>query len=172
MNAAAFAIPALLVGIVLFGVWRRIDVFEAFIEGANEGLLLVVRIVPYIIAIYLAIGLFRDSGALDMLTAALGPVLTWLGIPGPILPVLLVRPMSGSASFGLIADVLKRYGPDSLIGHMASILHSSSDTTLFVLALYCGAVGIRNTRYALPVLLVGDAVGFAAAIIVAHLWPW
>lgn len=172
MNAAAWAIPALVVGIVLFGAWRRVNVFDAFVEGAQDGLLLVARIIPYILTIYVAIGLFRDSGALSLLTRLVQPALQALGIPGPILPVLLVRPLSGSASFGLIADLLRRFGPDSEVGRMASLLHSSSDTTFYVLALYCGAVGIRNTRYALPVLLAGDAVGFAAALVVAHYWHW
>lgn len=162
--ASRWAIPALLVGIPLFGAYKRVDVYETFIEGAQEGLALAVRILPYVLAIFFAFSIFRSSGALDWISRLLAPVLAALGLPPELLAMSLVRPLSGGASFGLLAEVLGRFGPDSPVGRLASTMHGATDTTFYVMTLYFGSVGIRRIRHTLTAGLLGDLAGLLAAI--------
>ncbi|MFM2059018.1 MAG: hypothetical protein RLY71_3403 [Pseudomonadota bacterium] len=162
--------------IVLFvavGAWRRINVYEAFIDGAREGFGVAVQIIPYLIAMLVAISVFRTSGCMDYLIGAIGAGVAALGLNTdfvPALPVGLMKTLSGSGARGLMVDVLKTYGVDSFQGRLASIIQGSTETTFYVLAVYFGSVNIRQTRYALTCGLIADAVGVAGAIGVAYLF--
>ncbi len=167
---AAVTIPSFLAFIPLYGLCKRVDVFASFIEGATEGLTLAARTIPYVVAIFVAIGIFRASGALDILAGLLRPALDPLGLPGEILPLAIVRPLSGSGSFALMAELLERFGPDSYIGRLASTMQASTDTTFYVLSLYFGSVGILSTRHAVPVGLTADIAGFVASALAVKLF--
>ena len=163
-----WAIPFLLVAIPLYGLARGVKVYEAFVEGAKEGFLVAVRIIPFLVAILVAIGMFRGSGAMDLLTGMLRPVLGAIGFPPELFPLGVLRPLSGSGSLALTADIVKTYGPDSFLARAAATLYGSSETTFYVLAVYFGAVGIKKTRHAVPAALIADAVALAASILVCR----
>jgi len=162
--------------IVLFvaaGAWRRINVYEAFVDGAKDGFGVAVQIIPYLIAILVAVSVFRTTGCMDVLVGAIAAGVTALGLNAdfvPALPVGLMKTLSGSGARGLMVDVLKTYGVDSFQGRLASIIQGSTETTFYVLAVYFGSVGIRKTRYALTCGLIADAVGVVGAIAVAYLF--
>src|SRR5437016_5479289 len=164
-----WAIPVLLVGIPLIGMIRRIKVYDVFIEGAKEGFQVAVRIIPFLVGILVAIGMFRASGAMDMLTDALRPMLSRTIFPAELFPLAVLRTLSGSGSLALTTDMIKRYGADSLFGRMAATLYGSSETLFYVLAVYFGAVGVKKTRHAIPAGLVGDTV---AAIVAVAVCAW
>jgi spore maturation protein SpmA len=164
-----WAIPALLAGILLFGWSRRVAVYESLVEGAKEGFQVALRIIPFLVAILVAVGMFRASGGMDWLIARLEPLTSLVGIPAAALPVALLRPLSGSGALGVMADVLETHGPDSFAGTMASTFHASSETTFYVLALYFGAVGVKRTRHALPACLLADLAGILAATFTVNL---
>ncbi len=161
-------VPALLGLIPLYGYWKKVPVFETFVEGAEEGLRLAWRILPYSLAIFVAVGIFRDSGAFLMLTNGLRYPLEATGVPGVVIPLMLVRPISGNASLALLADVLRVHGPDSLAGRLASTVQGSTDTTFYILSIYFGSVGIRKFSYALPVGLLGDLAGMVGSVIICR----
>jgi spore maturation protein B len=164
-----WAIPVLLVAIPLYGMIRKIKVYDVFIEGAKEGFQVAVRIIPFLVGILVAIGMFRASGAMDMLTDALRPLLSALRFPPEVFPLAVLRPLSGSGSLALTTDIVKRFGPDSLIGRTAATLYGSSETTFYVLAVYFGSIGVKRTRHAIPAALFGDAV---AAIVAVAVCGW
>jgi spore maturation protein SpmB len=167
-TAATWAVPLFIVAVPWLGLRRKVRVYEAFTEGAKEGFQVAVRIIPYLVAILGAVGALRGSGALDALANHVGPYTEKIGLPAVALPMLLIRPLSGSAAQGLVAGVLAdpRYGPDSYAGHLVSVMAGSTETTFYVLAVYCGAVGINRYRQALPAALMADVVGFIASIAV------
>jgi spore maturation protein B len=170
-SLAGWLVPVFVAAVLLHGLWHRVDLIGEFVAGAREGLELSLNLFPYLLAIYVAVAAFRMSGALDLLSTLLAPVLRPLGVPAALLPLLLVRPLSGSASSGLVLSLLHQHGPDSFIGHLVSTIQGSSETTLYVLTVYLGSVGVRRSRYALPLCLSVDAIGYAAAIFVAgRLW--
>ncbi|HEY8394315.1 MAG TPA: spore maturation protein [Thermaerobacter sp.] len=162
---STWAIPFLLVAIPVYGYARGVRVYEAFIEGAKDGFSVGVQILPYLIAILAAIGVFRESGAMNLLVNLLAPVLDRAGIPGEVLPLALIRPLSGGGAFGIMTDLIHRWGPDSFIGRVASVMQGSTDTTFYILTVYFGSVGIRESRHALPVGLIADAAGILASVI-------
>jgi spore maturation protein B len=157
-----FVIPVIVVGFPLYGLYKRVPVYESFVEGAKEGFNVAVRIIPYLVAILFAIGMFRASGAMDALTTALNPLLALIGFPAEVLPMAIIRPLTGSGSAGLVADMINQYGEDSLLVKMAATMFGSTETTFYVVAVYFGAVNIKRTRHAVPVGLTAD---FAAMII-------
>jgi spore maturation protein B len=168
-TVAVCAIPMMFVLFLGWGVVKKVKVYEVFVEGAKEGFTTAVRIIPYLVAMLVAIGIFRASGALDLLTRLLGPVTTLIGMPPETLAMAFMRPLSGSGSLGVMTELMKVHGPDSLIGVMASTMYGSSETTFYVLAVYFGSAGIRNTRHAVPVGLIADAAGMLAAVWVVNL---
>jgi spore maturation protein B len=168
-EASNWAIPVILLLIVGFGVFKRIKVYEVFVDGAKEGFNVAVRIIPYLVAILVAIAVFRSSGAMDWLIAGLSPVLKPLGVPPEVMPMMLVRPLSGSGALGVMSEGLKTYGPDSLIGNMLSTMMGSTETTFYVLAVYFGSVAVRKTRHAVPAALLGDMAGLCMAIFLSNL---
>jgi len=168
-DISRYAIALFVVGIPLYGVVRKVKVYEAFVEGAREGFNVTVRIIPYLVAILTVIAAFRASGAMEVLARVLAPVTEALAIPAANIPLMIVRPLSGGAARGIVADILKTFGPDSYTGRLASIMSGSTETTFYVLAVYCGAIGVTRFRQALPAALLADAAGFAAAVIVTLL---
>jgi spore maturation protein SpmA len=158
---------------IAMAAWKRINVYDAFIEGAKEGFNVAIRIIPYLIAILVAIGVFRASGTLDLLVSGLGSALTALGLPTefiPSLPTALMKPLSGSGARGMMVDAMQTYGADSFVGRLASVFQGSTDTTFYVIALYFGSVGVRRTRHAVTCGLIADFTGIIAAIFIAYVF--
>ena len=164
-----WAIPILAGGIVVFALSRRVQLYEAFIEGAKEGFNVGVRIIPYLVAILCAIAFFRASGALDLLTTILSPVTNLIGMPAEALPMALVRPLSGSGALGVMSDIITTHGPDSFIGRLVSTMMGSTETTFYVLAVYFGSVGVSKVRHALWAGLIADVAGLLSAVWLCHL---
>jgi spore maturation protein B len=163
-----WAIPVLLVAIPLAGIVRGVKVYDVFIEGAREGFDVAVRIIPFLVGILVAIGMFRGSGAMDLLMALLRPIVAPTGFPPEVVPLAILRSLSGSGSLAVTTDLVKTFGPDSLIGRIAATMYGSSETTFYVLAVYFGAVGISRTRHAVPAALIGDLVAVIAAVAVCR----
>ena len=164
-SIARYIIPGLLVGIPFYALAvRKVPVYEVFVEGAKDGFTIAVRIIPYLVAILVAVGMFRASGALDLLLTTLAPVLNFVGFPPENLPLALMRPLSGSGSLGLLTDVVNEYGVDSLFAKIGATMYGSSETTFYVLAVYFGSVGVIRSRHAIPAGLFADAVGAIAAV--------
>ena len=161
---SVFVLPALIVGVPLYGLIKKVPVYESFVEGGKEGFGLAVRIIPYLVAILFAIGMFRASGAMEALATALGPVLAFIGMPPEVLPMAIVRPLTGSGSVAVVADLAAQYGESSLITRMAATMFGSTETTFYVIAVYFGAVGVRNVRHALPAGLLADAAAMLFAV--------
>jgi spore maturation protein SpmA len=162
------AIPFLLGFFPLYASLRGVAVYEEFIEGAKEGIQVALRIFPYLVAILVAVGVFRAAGGIDILTRLLAPVLDLIGLPPQVLPLVLVRPLSGSAATGLFAEIVKACGPDSYAAHLAGTILGGTETTLYVLAVYFGSVAIRRGRHALAAGLLADAAGVAASLIICR----
>lgn len=161
-----WVIPLLFVGFLTFGFFRRVAIYEVFVEGAKDGFQVAVRIIPYLVAILAAVGMLRASGALDAMIHLLGPLTEKVGLPPQALPMALLRPLSGSGAYGILASTLHdpAIGPDSYIGYLVSTLQGSTETTFYVLAVYFGAVQIRRIRHALAAALTADLAGICAAV--------
>ncbi len=163
-----WAIPVMISLILVHGWSKKVAVYEAFTEGAKGGLVTTLKIMPHLVAMMVAITLFRESGALDLLLSLIQPLLAYFHIPAEIVPLGLLRPLSGVGSLAIATDLIARYGPDSLLGRLASTMQGSTDTTLYVLTVYFGAVGIKNGAYALKVGLWSDFASVIASIIVVY----
>jgi len=168
-SLAAWVIPVFLLAGLVSAYIRKVAVFDTFVDGAKEGFPMFVRLLPFLVAMLVAVGVLRASGALELLLGLLKPVLTLFNIPPEVVPLALMRPLSGSGALVVTAEILQTSGPDSMIGRIASTMQGSTDTTLFVLTLYFGSVGIRQTRHVLPVGLLADLAGFIAAVVVCQL---
>lgn len=163
-------IPLILLAVPLYAYYRGVSVYDEFIDGAKEGLLLTWNLLPFLIAMLTAVSIFINGGGMSLLQKACAPLCTQLGIPSEVIPLALMRPLSGSGSLGLTAGLIQHYGPDSFIGRMASIMQGSTETTFYVLTVYFGAVAIKRFRYALWVGLIGDFVAFFTAFYVTKLF--
>ncbi len=157
----------LLVFIGIAGI-KKVKVYEKFVEGAKEGFQVGVTIIPYLVAMLVAIAMFRACGALDILTYIFDPFTKLIGMPGEVLPMAFMRPLSGSGSLGVMTELMKTHGADSLIGIMSSTMFGSTETTFYVVAVYFGAVKVHRTRYALPAGLIADAAGLIAAALICN----
>jgi len=159
-------IPFLMVGFLGFGIIRRVPVYEVFVEGAKEGFRVAIRIIPYLVAILVAVGMFRASGAMEAMVNGLGGITGKVGMPAEALPMALLRPLSGSGAYGVLASIINdpSIGPDSYTGYLVSTLQGSTETTFYVLAIYFGAVQVRRIRHALAAGLTADLVGIIAAV--------
>ena len=164
-----WAIPVLLLVIPTLGLWRKVPVYEAFVEGAEEGFTTAVKIIPFLVGMMVAISVFRASGAMEVLSQALQPLTARAGVPSEVLPLALMRPLSGSGVLGMATELMKTYGPDSLIGRIASVMQGTTDTTFFVLTVYFGAVGIKKYRYSIITGLTADITGFIASVYICNL---
>ena len=162
------AIPFLIGFFPLYASLRGVAVYEEFIEGAKEGIQVALRIFPYLVAILVAVGIFRAAGGIDLLSRLLAPALDLIGLPPQLLPLVLVRPMSGSAATGLFAEIVKNCGADSYAAQLAGTILGGTETTLYVLAVYFGSVAIRRGRHALAAGLIADAAGVAAALVICR----
>tara|TARA_Y100000746_G_scaffold48199_1_gene37311 strand:- start:87 stop:1250 length:1164 start_codon:yes stop_codon:yes gene_type:complete len=166
-----YIIPLMLVMIPFYGlVFKKVKVYESFVDGAKDGFDIAVRIIPYLVAILVAIGMFRASGALEILLTTMAPLLQYIGFPPENLPLALMRPLSGSGSLGLLTDLINEHGPDSLIAKIGATMFGSTETTFYVLAVYFGSVGIRKTRHALAAGLIADLVGVLSAVFFCQLF--
>jgi spore maturation protein SpmA len=163
------SIPFMLSVFPLYAALRNVKVYEEFVDGAKEGFDVAIRILPYLVAILVAMGMFRAAGCIDLISNVLGPVMQAVGFPPPLLPMVLMRPLSGSGTLGLFAELVKQYGPDSLISRTGGTIFGSTETTFYVLAVYFGSVAVKRTRYALPAGLIADTVGVIASVILCKI---
>lgn len=157
-------IPLIIVIILVYAMLKKKDSYALFVEGGKEALAIVASIIPFMVGMIVAIAIFQASGLLDVLINIFSPIFSWLKIPTEIVPVALVRPISGHAALGMTNELLKTFGADSIIGRLASAIHASSDTTFYVLTVYFGSVGIKKAGDAVKIALVGDLIGITAAI--------
>jgi len=164
-------IPSLLLSLLTFGYVRGVAIYESFIDGARDGFEIAVRIIPFLVAILVAIGMFRASGAMDLLVGPIGSITSSIGLPIDALPMAILRPLSGSGSYGILASTIQdpAIGPDSYTGYLVSTLQGSTETTFYVLAVYFGAIQIRRIRHALAAGLLADVAGIAAAIVICSI---
>lgn len=158
-----YALPAIILAILGTGLMRNVRVYDAFAEGAGEGIEAMIKILPSLVGIMTAVGVFRASGALDLVVWLLKPAASLLGIPAEAMPLALLRPVSGSASLALVSDIVRQYGPDSYIGRVASTMMGSTETIFYTLAVYYGSAGIKNIRYTLAAALIADTVSVVAS---------
>lgn len=156
-------IPLIIAGVALYGLGRGVDVYDSLIHGATSGLEVMLRVFPALVALMTGVYMLRASGALELAASALKPVLDQIGLPAQLLPLMLVRPISGSAALGVGAELIETYGPDSQLGRTAAVMLGSTETTFYTIAVYFGAVGVTRTRYAVPAALCADLTGFLAA---------
>ncbi len=166
---SALAIPLMVLLFVVYGVYKKVKVYEKFIEGSKEGFDVAIKIIPYLVGMLVAIGIFRASGAMDVLVAILQPITNLIGMPPETLPLALLRPLSGSGSLGLMSELMNTHGVDSFIGVLASTMYGSSETTFYVLAVYFGSVNISKTRHAVPAGLIADLFGMLGALLIVRL---
>ena len=157
-------LPLLIVGFPVYGLIKKVPVYEEFVEGAKEGFSVAVMIMPYLVAILFAIAMFRASGAMDFLIDGLRPLLTLIGMPPELIPMAIVRPLTGSGSAAIVLDMISQYGEDSIFVKMAATMFGSTETTFYVIAVYFGAVNIKKTRHAVPAGLLADFAALFASI--------
>ncbi len=168
-TVSTLAIPFIVLMVLLYGYYKGVRVYEVFVEGAGEGIKISVRILPYLLAMLLAIGVFRYSGAMEIFIYVIKYPARLMGIPPEIIPLVLMRPLSGSGALGVLSETLKVYGPDSFVGRVASTMMGSTETIFYTIAVYFGAVGIRNIRHVLPAALLADLAGVIASVLVCRL---
>lgn len=161
-------IPFLMLFIIVHGLHHKVAVYEVFVDGAQQGFHIAIKIIPYLVAMLFAIAMFRASGALDIFLALFKPLFAWLDVPPEILPMAITRPLTGSGSLAVLADLVQTHGEDSMIVKIAATMYGSTETTFYVLAVYFGAVNIGKTRYAVQTGLIADAAGFIAAVVVCY----
>jgi len=164
-----FTIPLIILLILAYGYVKGVKVYDAFIEGAKDGLMITFRILPYIAAMLLAVGMLRTSGGLNFMLYVLRPITNAAGIPEGVMPLIIMKPLSGSGALGVLADILKSEGADSFTGVLASIIMSSTETIFYTITVYFGSVGIKNIRHTLAAAVIADVAGVAAALLVCRL---
>jgi spore maturation protein SpmA len=162
-------IPVLMASFLIYGYWRGVKVYEVMTDGAKEGFTTTVKIIPFMVAIFVAIGMFRASGAMEIMTRVISPATELIGMPAEALSMALLRPLSGSGAFGLMSEIVAK-APNSFLSALVSTMQGSTETTFYVLAVYFGSVGIRRTRHALPAALCADAAGLLGSVLICHLW--
>ena len=170
MNLSALVIPLLLAGTALYGLWRKVDIYHALAKGAENGLTVLVRILPTLVCLLTAVSMLRASGALEWLTGLCAPLLNVLGIPPETMPLMLIRPVSGSGALAVGSELIDRFGPDSYLGRVAAVMLGSSETTFYTIAVYFGAAGIRRIRHTVPAALTADFMGFFASALAVRLF--
>jgi spore maturation protein B len=165
----SWLIPFIILAVLTYGHIKGVKVYEAFIEGAFDGLTIIYKIFPYIAAMLLAVGMLRASGAMSFILFCLKPLTVFLHIPREVLPLIVMKPLSGSGSLGILADILKQTGPDSFAGIYASVLMSSTETIFYTITVYYGAVGIKNIRHTLAAAIIADLTGVIAALLICKM---
>jgi spore maturation protein B len=165
---STLVIPFFILFIIVHGLRNKVAVYEVFVNGAQDGFQIAVKIIPYLVAMLFAIAMFRASGALDVMLDFIDPVFSWFNIPPEVLPMAIIRPLTGSGSLAVLSDLVQTHGEDSMIVKIAATMYGSTETTFYVLAVYFGAVNIGKTRYAVQTGLLADAAGFFAAVAVCY----
>lgn len=160
------AIPVIIAIIILYGVIERKKVYDIFLKGAKDGIKIVFQLIPTLIGIFVAVGALRNSGILDLIINVISPLTNFLKIPSEIMPLALLRPISGSASIGVAVDIMQKYGTDTFIGLVTSTIMGSTETTLYTIAIYTGCVGIKKTRFVLLAALLADLAGIIASVVI------
>ncbi|MCZ7603892.1 MAG: spore maturation protein [Melioribacteraceae bacterium] len=163
---STLAIPFIILLFVTYGIFKKVKIYESFVEGAKEGFQIAVRIIPYLVAMLVAIGIFRAGGAMEYLIALVTPATDLIGMPAEALPMAFMRPLSGSGALGIMAEIISVHGADSFIGVLVSTIMGSTETTFYVIAVYFGAVNISRTRYALTAGLLADLAGILGALFI------
>lgn len=166
---SAYIIPCFILLVLLIATYKKLPSYELFVEGGKEGIQMAFSLLPFLLGMIVSISILRSSGALEAFIELITPLLVWFGIPPEILPLALIRPISGTAALGMTTELTQYYGPDSFIGRLAATMQGSTDTTLYILTIYFGAVGIQKMRYALKVGLLADLVGISVSIIIVKL---
>lgn len=161
---SATAIPIVIIIIVIYGVIERKKVYDLFLDGARDGIKIVFQLIPTLIGIFVAVGALRNSGVIDLIIKIISPITNILKIPSEIMPLALLRPISGSASIGVAVDIMQKYGTDTFIGLVTSTIMGSTETTLYTIAIYTGCVGIKKTRFVLAAALLADIAGMIASV--------
>lgn len=167
---SAWAVPCVILAIVLFGFLRKVPVFDAFVSGAKEGLRSSAAILPSLVGLIMAVSMLSASGALDLLASFLAPAARALGLPPQVMPLVLIKPVSGSGSTAVLTQIFKDYGPDSFVGRVASVVSGSTETTFYAVAVYYGAVGIRRTRHTVPAALAADLTACVVSALTVRLF--
>ena len=157
-------IPIIIVLVVLYGVIMKVKVYECFVEGAKDGITICLKIFPYLLAMIIAVNVFRASGVLDFFIYLVKPIVKFIGLPAELVPLVLIKPLSGSGALGVFTDIIKQYGPDSYIGCVASIIMGSTETIFYTLTVYFGAVGIKNIRHTLVAAILADITAVIMAV--------
>lgn len=170
MNLSSLVIPVLLSAVAICGLGRRVDVYAALTHGAEEGLTVLLRIIPALVGLLTAVGMFRASGAMEYLSDLCRPFLERLGVPPETTPLMLIRPISGSGALAVATDLLTAYGPDSYIGRVAAVMLGSTETTFYTIAVYFGSAGIHRTRHTIPAAITADLTGFVASALAVRLF--
>ncbi len=170
MNLSSLVIPLLLSAVAIYGMGKRVNVYETLAHGAEEGLTVLLRIIPSLVGLLTAVSMFRASGAMDWLCTLCSPVLQWLGVPVETVPLMLIRPVSGSGALAIGSDLMESYGPDSYIGRVAAVMLGSTETTFYAIAVYFGSAGIVRTRHTVPSALAADLAGFVASAFAVRLF--
>ncbi|GGF09014.1 spore maturation protein B [Halobacillus andaensis] len=163
---SVWLIPAIILIILVTATIKRVPAYEVFVEGSKEGIQLAISLLPFLLGMMVSIAIFQASGAMDAVLSIFKPLMMMLGVPEQILPLAMIRPISGTAALSMTTELIRTFGPDSLIGQMASVMQGSTDTTLYIITVYFGAVGIRKMGDALKVGLLADLVGIIASIII------
>ena len=166
---SVWIIPCFLLIVLLTATWKKVPTYETFVEGGKEGVKMAFNLLPFLVGMIVSISILRSSGALEAFIGILSPILAFVGIPADIVPLALVRPISGTAALGMTTELIDTHGPDSFIGRLASTMQGSTDTTLYILTVYFGAVGIRKMGDALKVGLLADLAGIIASIIIVSI---
>ncbi|TYP56724.1 spore maturation protein [Thermosediminibacter litoriperuensis] len=164
MPGFSWIIPFIISAVFLHGLIKKVRVFEVFVEGAREGFLIAIKLIPYLVGIYVAVGIFRESGAVDLMVKVLHPIVDFFEVPADALFLSIARSLSGPAALGMMLEIFDAHGPDSFMGRLASTLVGSTDTTFYIIAVYFGSVGVRKTRYAIPVGLFADFTSLVASV--------
>jgi len=166
---STWIIPLFLLTVLLIATWKRLPAYELFVEGGKDGIKIAFSILPFLVGMLVSISILRSSGALEAFINLIAPFLTMIGIPPDVVPLAFVRPISGNAALGMTAELVGEHGPDSFIGRLASTMQGSTDTTLYILTVYFGAVGIKRMGYALKVGLLADLIGILASVIIVNI---
>ena len=169
MNVSSLLLPALLAGVAVWGTGRRVDVYGALTRGAEEGLTVLLRIIPALVGLLTAVSMFRASGAMEFLSSLCAPVMERLGLPAEVLPLMLIRPVSGSGALAVATELMTTHSPDSYVGRVAAVMLGSTETTFYTIAVYFGSAGIHRTRHAVPAALTADLTGFLASALAVRL---
>ena len=170
MNLSSLVIPLLLAAVAIYGVGKQVDVYGALTHGAEEGLTVLLRIIPALVGLLTAVNMFRASGAMEWFSSLCAPILEWMGIPPEVAPLMLIRPVSGSGALAVATDLLATYGPDSYEGRVAAVMLGSTETTFYTIAVYFGSAGIHRTRHTIPAALTADFTGFFASALAVRLF--